>query len=520
MRKGIAALLPVVLAFWVGAVPALAWTWPADGPVLEHFAIAENPYQQGQHRGIDVGVSPGDPVLAPASGVVSFAGFVPDGGRTLTILTDDGYAVTLLHLGAIEVSEGERVLEGARVATAGSSGIAEHPEPSLHLGIRRASEEHGYVDPLSLLPPRAGDGQAATPQQTEPGADESSPSSAIPDGDDSPAEAPQAAPIAPSAAPESQHPALVEASEARPAPQAASPVAKPAATPGLATDPEADPGQDASFSDAPRPAVVPVDPAQPVVADAGALPPVAAASEVGAQAESVRGASTPASGRPSVAGAAPGSPAGASPAGLGGSAAVSDGQEGGAVPTPAFVAGAASERARAGEEASGAAYATAAAPGGPAAASGAHDAGEHGKAAQPHDLRLPADDRRAGPSAALQAIAPDALPVPAAPGTDGDGRGLLPPLSIAVGLVTLVAGGLALRRRFGSQPAAASPAVPTEPLGGLEAALPRAPDGPPPPVVERSATVPARRNPRPNRRGGPERRPAPIRRLERRRLSV
>ncbi len=47
-------LLPVLLATLVCAPPALAWTWPQDGPVLQPFVLGGDPYAAGQHRGIDV----------------------------------------------------------------------------------------------------------------------------------------------------------------------------------------------------------------------------------------------------------------------------------------------------------------------------------------------------------------------------------------------------------------------------------------------------------------------------------
>jgi hypothetical protein len=46
------------------------------------------------------------------------------------------------------------VAEGASIGTVGWSGDAEHAVPSVHLGVRVASQAEGYVDPLGLLPPR------------------------------------------------------------------------------------------------------------------------------------------------------------------------------------------------------------------------------------------------------------------------------------------------------------------------------------------------------------------------------
>ena len=146
------ALLPVLIAFQAGVPPALAWTWPADGPVLRAFSFEGDPYAAGHHRGIDVAAEAGAPVRAPAAGVVSFAGTVPGGGRTVTLQTADGYSVTLVHLGMIRVAREAILSEGAPVGTIGPTGDAEHAEPYVHLGIRLTSDAQGYLDPLSFLP--------------------------------------------------------------------------------------------------------------------------------------------------------------------------------------------------------------------------------------------------------------------------------------------------------------------------------------------------------------------------------
>ena len=93
-------------------------------------------------------------MLAPASGTVSFVGFVPGSGRAVTITTDDGYAVTLLQLGATTVVRDSTVAEGAEVGVVGESADAVTSQPHVHLGIRVASDPDGYIDPLGLLPVR------------------------------------------------------------------------------------------------------------------------------------------------------------------------------------------------------------------------------------------------------------------------------------------------------------------------------------------------------------------------------
>src|SRR5215211_6095075 len=186
MRRVVLAAVAALLF-----VPAAhAWSWPSGGPVLRPFVLGEDPYAGGQHRGIDVADELGSDVQAPASGTVSFAGVVPGGGKTLTIQTADGYAVTLLQLGELLVAKGDAVEEGVLVARIGPSGDTTTTEPHVHLGVRVAAESDGYVDPQTLLPAR---GAAAEP--------EAAPAPAPSPAKEAAAVADDAAPPAPAAVP-------------------------------------------------------------------------------------------------------------------------------------------------------------------------------------------------------------------------------------------------------------------------------------------------------------------------------
>src|SRR5919206_932222 len=199
---------------------ASAWTWPVDGPVLRAFSFGSDPYAAGQHRGIDIGSPSGSPVVAPAGGTVSFAGTVPTGGKTVTILTPTGYAATLLHLGSIRVLRGTTIEEGAAVGTVGPSGVPDIPEPYVYLGIRVAADDQGYLDPLLFLPPRP---QLPAP----PPAAEPTPAPAS----ETPAEAPPAEVVA--------TPPLSEAPPVEPAPAPVPAADTPATTAGEGTTSEA-----------------------------------------------------------------------------------------------------------------------------------------------------------------------------------------------------------------------------------------------------------------------------------------
>ena len=143
-----------------------AWTWPATGEVIRGFDYGGGAYTASGHRGIDIAGAAGAQVLAPAAGQVSFAGSLPSNGRAVSIRTADGWAVTLTQLGSVIVSVGDGVAEGETVGT-----IAATSEPAafphVQLGTRRADDPRGYVDPLTLLPPRL---RRAIPSTTRDGA--------------------------------------------------------------------------------------------------------------------------------------------------------------------------------------------------------------------------------------------------------------------------------------------------------------------------------------------------------------
>ena len=151
MRRMLLAAIAAAIAFLFAVPAAAGWSWPVDGPLLRPFSLSET-YGAGQHRGIDVGAPVGSAVRAPAAGTVSFVGSVPGGGRALTIQTADGYAVTLLQLGAVAVARGDVLGEGAFVGEVGASVDAVTAAPHVHLGVRIAAEAEGYVDPLTFCP--------------------------------------------------------------------------------------------------------------------------------------------------------------------------------------------------------------------------------------------------------------------------------------------------------------------------------------------------------------------------------
>ena len=241
MRRLVAVLAAVAL---VQAPAAASWSWPVDGQVLRPFALGDDPYAGGQHRGIDIGAPPETPVHAASMGTVSFAGTVPSGGRTVTVQTGGGLSVTYLELGALHVARGAQVAEGDTIGTVG-------PAAHVHLGVRETADPHGYVDPLLFLPARVEAPTPADPVEVAP------PAAAQPD----PVVEPSAAQAA---APERDEPPPAPTQSPGPPPAAAEPAAvRPdSVASDSAADELAEPTSRAGAKAGPRETPVPV--AEPV----------------------------------------------------------------------------------------------------------------------------------------------------------------------------------------------------------------------------------------------------------------
>ncbi len=130
-----------------GVIPPTAWTWPVVGPVIQPFDPPEDPYGSG-HRGIDIAVPVATSIVAPADGVVTFAG--PVGGRLfLTIDHGGGVGSTYSWLTSMLVRKGDVVVRGQPIALTGW-GHPNAPIPHLHFGVKLNDV---YADPLAYLEP-------------------------------------------------------------------------------------------------------------------------------------------------------------------------------------------------------------------------------------------------------------------------------------------------------------------------------------------------------------------------------
>ena len=121
-----------------------AWGWPANGAVIAKFGDAN-----ATGKGIAIGGSEGDPILASADGKVVYAGSGLIGyGKIIIIKHSEEYLSAYGHNETIHVREGEQVGQGDRIA---SMGRGPGNKPLLHFEIRINGNA---VDPLPYLPSR------------------------------------------------------------------------------------------------------------------------------------------------------------------------------------------------------------------------------------------------------------------------------------------------------------------------------------------------------------------------------
>ena len=117
-------------------------TAPVAGPYTDIFGPRGNRF----HSGIDYPGATGTPVLAAASGTVTFAGFSLGGWGRLVVIDHGGTRTFYAHLSRVGVRVGRRVTAGQRIGRIGSTGHATGPHLHFEVRVRGAA-----VDPLGGL---------------------------------------------------------------------------------------------------------------------------------------------------------------------------------------------------------------------------------------------------------------------------------------------------------------------------------------------------------------------------------
>ncbi|RMH94192.1 M23 family metallopeptidase [Lysobacter pythonis] len=120
----------------------------AGSYVTSGFGLRADPFGGGGqfHKGIDYKGNHGDPVLAVAEGVVTFAGERNGYGHTIEVDHGNGYVTRYAHNSRLSRQVGDLVRMGDEVAKAGSSGRSTGVH--VHLEVWRDGR---YVDPSRFL---------------------------------------------------------------------------------------------------------------------------------------------------------------------------------------------------------------------------------------------------------------------------------------------------------------------------------------------------------------------------------
>jgi len=119
-----------------------------SGYVSSGFGSRVDPFTglEAPHEGIDLAAPPGTPILAAASGIVSYADEGGSYGMLVEITHGGGYVTRYAHNASILVQPGETVRRGDTIALLGSTGRSTGPH--LHFEVLRDGRP---LDPLQYL---------------------------------------------------------------------------------------------------------------------------------------------------------------------------------------------------------------------------------------------------------------------------------------------------------------------------------------------------------------------------------
>jgi murein DD-endopeptidase MepM/ murein hydrolase activator NlpD len=123
--------------------------WPVVGKLESGFGGRRNPFGGSSyefHSGQDIDAQTGDPVVAGASGTVTFTGWQNGYGQLVVIDHGGGLTTRYGHLSHIDINQGETVQRGQFIGRVGSTGRSTGPH--LHYEIRINDEP---VNPLQYL---------------------------------------------------------------------------------------------------------------------------------------------------------------------------------------------------------------------------------------------------------------------------------------------------------------------------------------------------------------------------------
>ena len=124
------------------AIPSI---WPTDGSISSGFGYRTYP-DAGFHTGVDIVNFYGAPIVAAASGTVTYAGWDYGFGIKVEIDHGNGYSTFYAHNSEALVSSGQFVHKGQLIARLGATGFVTGPH--VHYEVH---EDGQPIDPVPFL---------------------------------------------------------------------------------------------------------------------------------------------------------------------------------------------------------------------------------------------------------------------------------------------------------------------------------------------------------------------------------
>ncbi len=103
--------------------------WPVQGRITGGFGERLDPFngEGAFHKGVDISTGYGSPIIAPADGVITFAGWDTGYGRMIEIQHTQGISTRYGHLASFAVTPGQTVHRGQVIGYVGLSGRSTGP---------------------------------------------------------------------------------------------------------------------------------------------------------------------------------------------------------------------------------------------------------------------------------------------------------------------------------------------------------------------------------------------------------
>lgn len=131
-----------------GGDGSLRWPLKVSGRISSSFGHRSSPTAGAStyHKGIDIAVSSGTPIVAAGAGTVVTATYSSSAGNYIMISHGDRLYTVYMHCSRLAVKVGDTVESGQTIAYVGSTGISTGSH--LHFGV---SKNGSYVNPLQYV---------------------------------------------------------------------------------------------------------------------------------------------------------------------------------------------------------------------------------------------------------------------------------------------------------------------------------------------------------------------------------